>query len=160
MSSHFALVPGRRAAALLAALLIAAPLCIAVQARADAVTPPTWQTPIAKAGAEYARLQREAFDQRMSYDELIKNDYKKMMTAFDAQWQSFNDTIGSILFAPGTPAMGAFADIITLMHSKIIVKILSTNIDFFLRIVICRRSYFYKSFISRDNEITFETFIW
>lgn len=64
-----------------------------------------------------ARLQREAFDQRMSYDELIKNDYKTMMTAFDAQWKSFNDTIGSILFAPGTPEMGAFADIITLMHS-------------------------------------------
>ena len=56
MPSRLAVVPGRCAAAMLAAFLFAP--CVA-QARAAAATP-AWQIPVATQGAEYARLQREA----------------------------------------------------------------------------------------------------
>jgi hypothetical protein len=64
-----------------------------------------------------ARLQREAFDQRMSYDELIKNDYQTMMKAFHSQWKSFNETIGAPLSEPGGPLVQVLADVTSLMHS-------------------------------------------
>lgn len=62
-----------------------------------------------------ARLQREAFDQRMSYDELIKNDYDTMMKALHAQWKTFNQVVGAPLSAPGGPlvrVLGAFTSIL------------------------------------------------
>ena len=43
-----------------------------------------------------AKLQREAFNARMSYDELIKNDYATMMTAFHAQWKTFGEVVANI----------------------------------------------------------------
>jgi len=59
MSARFARVPRRCAAALFAGLLIA-PLCVAAQPNADVTAPSAWQRPVAKSGAEYARLQKEA----------------------------------------------------------------------------------------------------
>lgn len=64
-----------------------------------------------------ARLQREAFDQRMSYDELIKNDYDTMMGAFHAQWKTFNQVVGAPLSAPGGPLVRVLGAFTSLMNS-------------------------------------------
>lgn len=64
-----------------------------------------------------AKLQREAFDQRMSYDTLIKNDYDTMMKAFHAQWKTLNEVVGAPLLEPGGPVVQALAGITSLMSS-------------------------------------------
>lgn len=64
-----------------------------------------------------ARLQRQAFDQRMSYDELIKNDYDTMMKAFHSQWQSFAEAVSQPLTAPGGPVVAALASITSWLHA-------------------------------------------
>lgn len=63
-----------------------------------------------------ARLQREAFDQRMSYDELIKHDYQTMMLAFHAQWKSLNQVLGAPLTQAGGPVVRALAGITHFMN--------------------------------------------
>ena len=63
-----------------------------------------------------AKLQREAFDQRMSYDELIKNDYATIMTAMQAQWETTRQAIGQPLSAPGGPLVTALADLTMLLN--------------------------------------------
>ena len=64
-----------------------------------------------------ARLQREAFDERMSYDELIKNDWQTMMAAFHAQWQNLQQVVGQPLTAPGGQLIGVLAEITSLMNA-------------------------------------------
>ena len=59
MSLHLDQVQ-RGCAGVLLAGLIATSFGASAIGRADAATPPAWQTPIAKTGAEYARLQKEA----------------------------------------------------------------------------------------------------
>jgi acyl-homoserine lactone acylase PvdQ len=67
MSVRLTLVPYRCTAVLLAAMLALA-LCPAAPARAEAALP-DWQTPVAKTGAEYARLQREARNVTITRDD-------------------------------------------------------------------------------------------
>src|SRR5690348_17055577 len=59
MSLHLDQVQ-RGCAGVLLAGLIATSFGASAIGRADAAMPPAWQTPIAKTGAEYARLQKEA----------------------------------------------------------------------------------------------------
>jgi hypothetical protein len=63
-----------------------------------------------------ARLQREAFDQRMSYDELIKHDYATMMVAFHEQWKSLGQVVGQPLTDAGGPVLKVLASVTHLMN--------------------------------------------
>lgn len=64
-----------------------------------------------------AKLQREAFDQRMSYDELIKQDYDTVMRSFHAQWKNLQEVVGAPLTEPGGPVVQAMSHITSLMNS-------------------------------------------
>jgi hypothetical protein len=64
-----------------------------------------------------ARLQREAFDERMSYDEMIKNDWQTMMLGFHAQWETLQQVVGQPLTAPGGGAVQALASITLLLNA-------------------------------------------
>lgn len=64
-----------------------------------------------------AKLQRAAFDQRMSYDELIKGDYDTVMKSFHAQWEHLQQVVGAPLTEPGGPLVSAMAHITSLMNS-------------------------------------------
>ena len=59
MSLHFDQVQSGCAGVLLAGLL-ATSFGASAATLAETATPPAWQTPVAKTGAEYARLEREA----------------------------------------------------------------------------------------------------
>lgn len=62
------------------------------------------------------RLQHGAMG-GAGYDELIKNDYPTVLKAFNQQWTSLLQTLGSPLLAPGGPVLGAMAGLTSTFNS-------------------------------------------
>jgi hypothetical protein len=52
-----------------------------------------------------------------AFDELIKNDYPTVLKAFNEQWTSLLQTIGSPMMQPGGPVLSAMAGLTSTMNS-------------------------------------------
>src|SRR5882724_8406921 len=61
-------------------------------------------------------LQKGAIGQA-GYEELIKGDYPTVLRAFNEQWKSLLETIGSPMMQPGGPVLSAMAGLTSTMNS-------------------------------------------